>query len=103
MYKKILLSNSLSLRDKLKNIILYNNRIKNANKSWKKRHNLVFQVNREYRKKCKKLIELEHKKIWAIFSDKVNLETFRICANVSGLENPLIVPEEILSLISNQH
>lgn len=95
MIKNVLLNNKLSLRQKTKNILLYISRVRGAKRSWKKRHNKVLAMNKDYEKPCNPQIEKEHINLWSQFRRYPDLTTLRVTKNISGISDPRIIPEDI--------
>jgi len=59
------------------------------------RFQTVFKPHPEYRRPIAREVEKNHIKLWRALSNDINLDTLRICSNVSGRANPEIVPEEV--------
>lgn len=95
VFKNILKSKELSTKDKTKNALFYLSRKRGAEKSWKNRHQKVFEANNGYSNPCDSFIENKHQKIWSEFRNKVDLSTLRICKNISGYADERIIPEDI--------
>lgn len=95
MIKKILCNKDLSLKDRLKNAILYISRIRGAKRSWDKRHKKVLELNNSYNNSCDTIIESEHQEKWSSFRWQVDKTTLRITKNISGVSDANIVPEDI--------
>lgn len=92
---KIISDRRRPLKKRLKAFLLYKNRSKWANKSWEKRHQQVFQRNKDYSKSCENDVELEYKKLWSDFRRKPDVDTLRICKNISGTVDLKMIPEDI--------
>lgn len=88
---------SISWKQKIRRLLLWMSRKNGADKSWKKRHALVFKKHPEYRRKLSKSVEQHHRELWSSFRIKRNIpiDSLKICAAISGVENPEIIPEEI--------
>ena len=95
IHKNILKSNRIGLKDKTKNMLFYLSRKRGAKRSWRNRHQKVFEKNASYNKPCKSAVESEHQKLWAAFRKNVDPSTIRICKNISGDIDPRIIPEDI--------
>lgn len=95
MIKSILSNKDLSLKERIKNFLIYIRRKKGAEKSWTRRHQKVFNVNSTYKKHCNERLESKHQKKWSTFRRNVDLSTLRICKNISGRADPRIIPEDI--------
>jgi len=95
MLNMILINNRLSPKQRLKNVILYQNRKRGAIKSWKRRHKKVYEQNNDFENPVDKSVEKDHRRLWSGFRRKVDPSTLRICGNMSGSADPRIVPEDI--------
>jgi len=95
MIKNIINNQNLTLKDRLKNVLLYISRKRGAKKSWEQRHQKVFDLNDSYNKPCNTSVETEHQKIWSVFRRRVDMSTLRICKNISGKSDARIIPEDI--------
>ncbi len=95
MYLKILLNNSLPIKDRIKNLISYIQIKRAANIAWGSRYRKVFNVHKEFNKQLDREGEKMHKKNWKPFSGNVNISTYRVCNHISGSSNPEFLPEEI--------
>lgn len=95
MYLKILLNKQLPLKHRIKNLIAYFLVKRGARLAWKDMFNRFFQAAPENRKAASDREESEHKKYWSCFSKTINLNTYRVCKNISGIGNPKYIPEEI--------
>ncbi|MEA5109136.1 hypothetical protein SDC9_27654 [bioreactor metagenome] len=95
MYIKILLNNSLPIKDRIKNLISYIQIKRAANIAWGSRYRKVFNVHKEFNKQLDREGEKMHKKYWKPFSGNVNISTYRVCNHISGSSNPEFLPEEI--------
>ncbi|MFH5885742.1 sugar-transfer associated ATP-grasp domain-containing protein [Halalkalibaculum sp. DA3122] len=95
MIKTILSNTDLPIKKRLKNLLFYYSRKRGAEKSWSQRHERVFSANETYRTACDEQVEAEHKNRWAVFRKNVDLDTLRICANMSGKSDARMVPEDI--------
>lgn len=95
IYKYIIKNGDLSLREKLKNFIGYYRKKRGAEISWRNRHKKVYGLNNSYTKHCNREIESEHQEKWAVFRNKVDMSTIRICKNISGHADADFIPEDI--------
>lgn len=68
-----------------------------VNISKRQRFKTIFKPHPEYKKSINRIIEKRHIKKWKQIRKDVNLDTLRICSNISGKQNPNIIPEEIFS------
>ena len=68
-----------------------------SNVSLRERYNRIFRVHPEYRRPVNPNIERTHMKLWKVLRSNINLDTLRLCANISGNANPYIVPEEVFA------
>lgn len=62
---------------------------------WKKRFRKIYHFHPEYKRPIKKKTEKEHIQTWKVLDPLIRLDTLRVCSNISGKQNYLIVPEEI--------
>ena len=95
MFIKILLNKELPVKNRVKNFFAYLSKRRGAKYGWDKRFKKVFELHPEYKKPITKEIEEIHKKAWSFFSKRINLNTLRVCTNISGEANPLFIPEEV--------
>ena len=95
MHKEILFNRTLSFEQRLRRYIDYLALRFKAWRSWKKRHSMSFSNHPNLKKKDSKKAEDKHKEIWKYFRKSVDLSTYRMSKNISGISNPYIVPEEI--------
>jgi len=93
--KKIINNRHLRLGRRFKNLFRYYLWKRGAKKSWSDRHQKVFSLNSSYKRKCDTAIEYDHQKKWSSFRKKVDLNTLRICKNISGYADSRIIPEDI--------
>ena len=68
-----------------------------SNISLRERHERIFHVHPEYRRPVNPTIEKTHVKLWKVLRSNINLDTLRLCGNISGNANPYIVPEEVFA------
>lgn len=66
-----------------------------SQRDWRRRFDKVFEANPEYVKPCARDVENEHTALWRQLRPTVNLDTLRVAANISGISDPRIVPEEV--------
>ena len=66
-------------------------------RDWHNWFQKIFQLHPEYRHSIDHDIEREHIELWRAFRKNVNLDTLRLCFNLSGKGCPDIVPEEIFA------
>ncbi len=64
-------------------------------KDWRKRFDKIFELHPEYGNKCDREVESAHVKLWRGLSPRINLDTLRVCCNISGRVEVEIIPEEI--------
>lgn len=95
MYRKIITSKELSLKQRLKKIITYYYSQRRAKISWDERFKKVFAINPCYKMPINKTEEKVHSNYWSCFSGKVNMNTIRVCFHISSVSSAEIVPEEI--------
>jgi len=65
--------------------------------AWRRRHRHVFRLHPEYRRPCPAQVEREHLRLWRRLRRDANVETLRICYNISGRADPWMVPEEVFA------
>lgn len=94
MYVNILTSEK-SFKEKIKKIIAYFRKRRGARITWRQRHAKVYDENSGYMTPCSKGVEKKYKDLWGAFNSRLNMDTLRISANISGKADPRIVPEEI--------
>lgn len=92
---KELVNSSLGIKEKLKKSFMYANIKRGVYKSWGKRFK---NIEPTYLSPVNKNNELLHTKKWKNFHGKVNLNTYRLCTNLSGVLSVNYVPEEIFSI-----
>lgn len=68
-----------------------------TNRSLQQRFRTVFQPHPEYRHPIDRDVEKKHLKLWKTLRNDVNLDTLRLCSNISGISNYRIVPEEVFA------
>ncbi len=68
-----------------------------SNVSLRKRYRRIFSIHPEYRHPVDHDIEKTHIKLWKVLRSNINLDTLRLCCNISGNANPHIVPEEVFA------
>lgn len=64
-------------------------------RDWKIRFRKIFQLHPEYARKCDGGLEAEHARLWRSLDRSVNINTLRVCSNISGITDIEIIPEEI--------
>ncbi len=62
---------------------------------WGRRHAKVFSLHPELRAARSKTAERAHLELWRPLRRDLSLATYRICANLSGIDDPRYVPEEL--------
>ena len=95
MIKKIFSNSNLSTKEKTKNSLFYLSRKRGAERSWKKRHKKVLDLNVSYGAPIRREVEQKHRELWSDFRSEVDLTTLRICGNISGVQDEKIIPEDI--------
>jgi len=95
MYKRIVLNNSLSFKERLKNLVRYYRMRRSARIQWKKAFDRVLSINPQHNYPLDKSIEKAHREYWKPFKRRINLSTFRISSRISGIVDRKYVPEEI--------
>lgn len=95
MYRKILFTSNLTLRERLKRLVAYYFKKRGAKKSWEIQFGRIFQLLPKCKNPSDKLIEKEHKMNWKFLDNRINLATLRVSTQISGVSNPGIIPEEI--------
>jgi len=98
LIRKILNNPNLSIQKRLRRFFFFLIDYYKTNTSWKKRFKAIFQQNREYQLSGDKSVEDKHIAFWQGFRRRVNLNTFRVCKNISGVENEHIIPEDIFTV-----
>jgi len=95
MYAKIISSKTLSIKHKIKNLIIYFFRLRGARILWNEYWAKVFKLVPAYNKPADRKVEKEHIRYWRAFRKKVNPSTLRIGLNISGTADPKCIPEEV--------
>jgi hypothetical protein len=95
MLSKIFLNKNLPLKRRIKNIISYFLIRRGARLAWKNMFRQFYASAPENFKSTSKEEEKVHVQYWSYFSKRVNLNTYRVCKNLSGVGNPKYIPEEI--------
>lgn len=95
MYRRIFFNKNIPLKRRIKNSILYYALRRGIEIDWSKRFEKIFSRYPEYKNRVETEVEDEHKEYWKIFSGRINLNTLRVCKNISGIANPKYVPEDI--------
>jgi hypothetical protein len=75
----------------------YEMHMRAVRRDWRARHARVYELNPGYRAPCAPEVELEHVRMWERPGERVKLDTLRICAALSGVADPRIVPEEVFA------
>lgn len=94
IYRRFIFQKS-SIKNKLKQFLLYRSKKNGAAAAWNKRHGELFRQNPDTRVIINPYDEAKHKRIWRQFWKKVPTDTLTICTAISGFANPFIIPEEI--------
>lgn len=68
-----------------------------SNEGIRERHKRIFRIHPEYRHTVDPNIEKTHMKLWQAIRSNINLDTLRLCANISGKTDPFFVPEEVFA------
>lgn len=95
MYQKILLNRNLPFRNRIAKLLLYFRKRRAARIGWNNAYKKMFKIHPACNKPVLKELETEHKKYWKDFSVSINMSTFRVCNNISGISDPKFIPEEI--------
>ena len=95
MQIKILFNRNLSVEQRIKRYVIYLFLRYKAWRGWYRRFKKAFSLNLNLKKRDIKEAEKEHNDIWKDFRINVNMNTYRMCKNISGISNPYIVPEEV--------
>ena len=66
-----------------------------SNRDFRRRFNTVYQKYPEYHRSVGREIEKNHVKLWRTLRNDINLDTLRICSNISGKPSSEMVPEEV--------
>src|SRR5689334_18362627 len=66
-----------------------------SDREWRDRFNKIYQQNPAYQKPCSPSVEKQHIARWQALAGRVNLDTLRVCYNISGVEHADMIPEEI--------
>jgi hypothetical protein len=66
-----------------------------SHREWKDRFSKIFEQNPSYQKPCSPSVEKQHIARWQALAARVNLDTLRVCYNISGVEDADMIPEEI--------
>lgn len=65
------------------------------NRDWRERFKRIFDLHPHYKNPIDKEIEFKHRELWENLNSSINLDTIRVCYNISGKASPEIVPEEV--------
>lgn len=95
MYLKIIRNSRLPVKTRIKNLLAYYLKRRAAKIGWSYRFKQLFGIHPEYNTPCRTESENAHREYWKPFSKKINLDTFRICNNISSNTDPEFIPEEI--------
>lgn len=68
-----------------------------TNRYFRQRFQDFYNIHPEYRRPVDPSIEKKHIMLWQVIRKNVNLNTLRLCANISGKTNSLIVPEDVFN------
>ena len=79
----------------LKTILLRARKRSLAKRDWKERYRAVFSKNAQLSKPVVACLDHEYQRRWSPLQKSPNLETLRLCVNLSGYESPDYVPEEV--------
>lgn len=90
-----ILKSKKGIKDRLKNLALYISRRRGANRSWDKRHSIVFKKHPEFKVDLPAQIRREHREMWEPFFRRFDDSTLQICHAISGKGDPGIIPEEV--------
>jgi hypothetical protein len=95
MYKRIIFNKNLPLKKRLKNLVSYFMVRRGARLTWKPVFGKFYETNPDNFKKTNSTEEKSHINLWKGFSSGINLSTYRICRNISGVSDIRYIPEEI--------
>ncbi len=95
MYSKILFNPKLPVRHRLKNLVAYFFVKRGARLAWKDMFGRFYRTSPENFRPAAPDMEKKHAAYWSCFSRKVNLSTYRVCRNISGVDDMRYIPEEI--------
>ena len=98
MIGNIITNSNLPLSKRLRRLSSFGIESYKVNSSWKKRFKAICEQNSGYLLPGKESTEKKHNAIWCGFRRRVNLNTFRVCKNISGVENEHIIPEDIFTV-----
>jgi len=62
---------------------------------WRRRHARVFALHPELTTPRSVTAEQQHRALWRPLGARFSLDTYRVCANLSGNDDPRYVPEEV--------
>ncbi len=65
--------------------------------AWRRRHRVVFGLHPGYACPAPRDLERKHLALWRQVRPRVSLDTIRVCYNISGIADPLNVPEEVFA------
>jgi len=66
-----------------------------TNRYFRQRFKEFYKIHPEYRRPIDPSIEKKHVELWQVIRKNINLNTLRLCTNISGKPNPQIVPEDV--------
>ncbi len=65
--------------------------------AWRRRHRKVFGLHPDYACPAPRDLERRHLALWRRLRPRASPDTLRVCYNISGIADPLIVPEEVFA------
>ncbi len=95
MISLIFKNKKIPLKKRIKNAVVYFLVRRGARLSWKSMFHQFYTSAPENFQPASQKEEMAHTKYWQYFSKRVNLNTYRVCKNISGIGNPKYIPEEI--------
>ncbi len=95
MYQKILRNSKVPVTSRVRNALAYFMVRRAARIGWGIRFKKLFGIHPEYKLPCNKEFEKAHIEYWKPFSNNINIETFRVCNNISTISDPRFIPEDI--------
>lgn len=66
-------------------------------RAWKRRYRNVRRLHPQLFQKVDNHLEREHLRYWSRFSRWINIDTLRVCSNLSGKKDVHVIPEEVYS------
>lgn len=97
MLKNIIFNQDKTIKQRIMLLRKYYIRRLTNNESWRKRYAKTFRLHPEYRRRCPQNHERDHQDYWRCLRSNVNLDTLRMCGNISGKSPREIVPEEVFA------